>query len=189
MGRHTMTGLSKMENFADGIIVFSHREALMVVLFIFFDHPTIKTVQSALTRTHRQLLESPHWQQPEIPEFAERLHHRLEGNIISDAGKFGEDKGFYMDESYSDSSLTLEDIARQAALNTHHFLRLFKQLFLTTPHQYLTSVRLKNAVRLLEQNSLSVSEVCWDCGFESLASFSLLFKRNFGLSPQAFRLK
>jgi AraC-like DNA-binding protein len=83
--------------------------------------------------------------------------------------------------------LTLDDLAGVACLSPNHFLRTFKALFHQTPHQYLTTKRLEHARRLLRQTELSVTEICFAVGFESLGSFSALFRRQTGLSPQAFR--
>jgi AraC-like DNA-binding protein len=92
----------------------------------------------------------------------------------------------YVDACY-DQPLTLEDIARLAGLSPNHLLRTFKQAFHSTPHQYLTARRLERAQWLLAQSELSVTDVCLSVGFESLGSFSWLFRRRFGLSPQAYR--
>lgn len=83
--------------------------------------------------------------------------------------------------------LTLDELARVACLSPNHFLRTFKALFHQTPHQYLTTRRLEQARRLLLQTDLSVTEICFAVGFESLGSFSWLFRRQIGLSPEAFR--
>jgi AraC family transcriptional regulator len=83
--------------------------------------------------------------------------------------------------------LTIPDIAAAAWFSPHHFLRLFKQTFGQTPHQYLTRRRLEHARRLLSASEISVTEVCSTVGFESLGSFSLLFRRHVGQSPEAWR--
>ncbi|HLW02340.1 MAG TPA: AraC family transcriptional regulator [Ktedonobacterales bacterium] len=83
--------------------------------------------------------------------------------------------------------LTLDDLARVACLSPNHFLRTFKAAFHQTPHQYLTSRRLEQASHLLRHTDLSVTEICFAVGFQSLGSFSWLFRRKVGLSPEAFR--
>lgn len=84
-------------------------------------------------------------------------------------------------------ALTLDDIANIAALSPHHFLRTFKAVFGMTPHQYLTHQRLERAQFLLEKTDISVTNICMDVGFESLGSFSTLFRKNIGLSPRQYR--
>jgi AraC family transcriptional regulator len=83
--------------------------------------------------------------------------------------------------------LTLGEMARVACLSPNHFLRSFKQLFSQTPHQYLTGLRLARAEELLAATDLPVTEICFAVGFESLGSFSTLFRRRVGVSPQAYR--
>jgi AraC family transcriptional regulator len=83
--------------------------------------------------------------------------------------------------------ILLDDIAREACLSPYHFHRTFSQVFHETPHRYLTRHRLERACHLLRQTDRSVTEVCFECGFESLGSFSSLFRRRFGVSPRAFR--
>jgi AraC family transcriptional regulator len=81
----------------------------------------------------------------------------------------------------------LRELARVACLSPHHFLRLFKAAFRLTPHQYLTDVRLRHALRMVEEKELSVTDVCHSVGFEDAGSFTRLFKRRFGAPPLARR--
>jgi AraC family transcriptional regulator len=93
----------------------------------------------------------------------------------------------YMLSSLSNPVL-LSDVAQAACLSPYHFHRAFTQAFHETPHRYLTRHRLEKARHLLSQTDCSVTEVCFECGFESLGSFSSLFRRQFWLSPREFRL-
>lgn len=85
--------------------------------------------------------------------------------------------------------LTLDEIASVACLSPNHLLRTFRHLFQQTPHQFLTACRLNEAKRLLIATDLSITAICLMVGFESLGSFSSLFSRQVGLSPQAYRQK
>jgi AraC-like DNA-binding protein len=86
-----------------------------------------------------------------------------------------------------DRPLTLDEMAGVACLSTNHFLRTFRQAFRQTPHQFLTAQRMERARRLLLHTDLPVTEICFSVGFESLGSFSALFRRNLGASPEKFR--
>lgn len=94
----------------------------------------------------------------------------------------------YMD-SFSGVQVHLEEVAKQACLSPYHFHRLFREVFRETPNQYLQRKRLTNARRLLERGEQSVTDVCLEVGFESVTSFSGLFRRNFGCSPREYRLR
>jgi AraC-like DNA-binding protein len=85
------------------------------------------------------------------------------------------------------TSVTLAELARQACLSPYHFHRAFTAAFGRTPQQYRTGLRLARARRLLESTGLTVTEICGAVGFESAASFSLLFRRSFGVPPRAVR--
>ena len=86
-----------------------------------------------------------------------------------------------------DQPITIDEMAGVACLSTNHFLRTFRQAFRQTPHQFLTTQRLERARSLLLHTDLPVTEVCLSVGFESLGSFSSLFRRKLGASPENFR--
>jgi AraC-like DNA-binding protein len=88
-----------------------------------------------------------------------------------------------------DHPLQLNQLSREACFSTYHFLRLFKQAFQLTPHQYLVHKRLEKAKELLQFSSLSVTDVCFEVGFQSLGSFSSLFHRLTGQSPLSYRTR
>lgn len=90
----------------------------------------------------------------------------------------------FIDAHYADK-IDLDNIADEACFSKFHFVRLFKQIYGKTPHQYLTLVRLEKAKHFLT-NGLTVSEVCVSVGYESLSSFSSLFKKSVGISPILF---
>jgi AraC family transcriptional regulator len=83
--------------------------------------------------------------------------------------------------------LTIQEIASAAAFSPFHFLRTFKQVFGETPHQYLTRRRVEAAKALLKNTDISVTNVCLAIGFESLGSFSWMFRRHVGVSPEGYR--
>ena len=92
----------------------------------------------------------------------------------------------FIDECY-DLPLDLEEISKQACLSRYHFLRLFREAFATTPHQYLMRRRIEKAKELLRSRRLSVTDICFEVGFQSLGSFSTLFRRRVGDAPINYR--
>jgi AraC family transcriptional regulator len=87
-----------------------------------------------------------------------------------------------------DQPLTVAAAARIATLSPFHFQRMFKQAFGRTPMQFLQETRLAAARHLLAHTDDDVTSICFAVGFESLGSFSWLFRRRFGVSPRAFRM-
>lgn len=82
---------------------------------------------------------------------------------------------------------SLREAARQAYLSPFYFNRLFTEAFGETPHEFLTRLRIERARRLLLADRASVTDICFDVGYESLGSFSTRFRSLTGLSPVAFR--
>lgn len=93
----------------------------------------------------------------------------------------------FIDEHFSDK-LDLNLISDEAYFSKYHFLRLFKKIYGKTPYQYLMYVRIEKAKELLQQD-ISVSDVCFQVGHESLTSFTGLFKRRTGVSPSIYQKK
>lgn len=86
-----------------------------------------------------------------------------------------------------DRPVDMAQAAEVACLSYYHFLRLFRQAFGETPYKYLTRRRLEHARHLLITTDKTVTEISEEIGFESLGSFSWLFSRRVGMSPERFR--
>jgi AraC-like DNA-binding protein len=86
-----------------------------------------------------------------------------------------------------DRRVPLADAAREAFLSPFYFGRLFAEAFGETPHEFVTRLRIDRAKRLLLSDGASVTDICFDVGYESLGSFSARFHSLTGLSPAAFR--
>ena len=86
-----------------------------------------------------------------------------------------------------DRRTTLHNVAREASLSPFYFNRLFTQVFSETPHEFLTRLRIERAKTLLLADNRSITDICFDVGYESLGSFSSRFRSRTGLSPAAFR--
>lgn len=92
----------------------------------------------------------------------------------------------FLDSCYTEP-LTVSAVARVACLSPYHFQRMFRLAFGTSPMQHLQARRLLAARGLLTRTDMDVTAVCFAVGFESLGSFSWLFRRRYGASPRAFR--
>jgi AraC-like DNA-binding protein len=92
----------------------------------------------------------------------------------------------FIDTSYH-LPLDLGQIADQAFCSRYHVIRLFREAFAQTPHQYLTQRRIERAKVLLASSDLTITAICFAVGFQSVGSFSALFRRHVGFSPGAYR--
>lgn len=93
----------------------------------------------------------------------------------------------FIDSNYMEQ-IDLDNIAEEASFSKFHFIRLFKSIYGKTPHQYLTHRRIEKAKDLLKEG-LPVTDVCFSVGFESIGSFSSLFRKQVGMSPSAYALQ
>lgn len=91
----------------------------------------------------------------------------------------------FIDEHYADNP-DLNNISDEACFSRFHFIRLFKEIYGYTPHQYLIHVRIEHAKLLLQEGGY-ITDVCYTLGFSSISSFTGLFKRKTGLTPSAYQ--
>ena len=110
---------------------------------------------------------------------------RVELSDIETLQRLGRARDF-IDHCY-DHPLSLDQISEKACFSRYHFLRLFRQAFNKTPHQYLIERRIEKAKELLGSDELRVTDVCFEVGFQSLGSFSTLFRREVGHAPMTYR--
>lgn len=91
----------------------------------------------------------------------------------------------YIDNNFQEN-LNLNLFSRIRFVSKYHLLRLFKKYYGLTPNQYLIDKRIEKSKEYIKKG-LSVSETCYEVGFESLSSFSILFKRKTGFTPREFQ--
>jgi AraC family transcriptional regulator len=85
--------------------------------------------------------------------------------------------------------LSIAELADQAGLSSFHFARVFRRETGETPHQFVTRLRLEEAARLLRATDRTVLQIALEVGFENASHFSVQFKRGYGATPLAFRLR
>jgi two-component system response regulator YesN len=93
----------------------------------------------------------------------------------------------YIDERYTDSGLTLSDVAAHAAMSNNHFCTVFSQEAGLTFTEHLTAVRIARAKELLLTTGMRSPEIAYAIGYNDPHYFGYLFKKNTGMSPRDFR--
>ena len=83
--------------------------------------------------------------------------------------------------------VTLDDLAREAAVSPSYLIRLFKRQLETTPHDYLLRYRISRAKELLAETTLTSAAIAERVGFSSDSNFSYRFKQMTGQGPRAYR--
>jgi AraC-like DNA-binding protein len=106
---------------------------------------------------------------------AESHHRAIERTILA------------MREKYAEP-LSLEDLADIAAISPFHFDRVFRQIIGIPPCQFLSTIRIEAAKRLLLTTQFSVTDVCFEVGYNSLGTFISRFTQLVGLPPRRLRL-
>ncbi|MDJ0795852.1 MAG: helix-turn-helix transcriptional regulator [Calothrix sp. MO_167.B12] len=86
-----------------------------------------------------------------------------------------------------DETLSLQAMAEIANLSPYHFNRVFRQIIGIPPSQFLYALRLEAAKRLLLTTQLSITDVCYEVGYNSLGTFTTRFTKLVGLPPGHLR--
>ncbi|ATA82592.1 AraC family transcriptional regulator [Capnocytophaga leadbetteri] len=89
--------------------------------------------------------------------------------------------------NHLDETLDLKTLANEAALSDFHFHRIFKALKNEAIGGYITRLRLEATARLLRYTALTIEEIAFNIGYETPASLSKAFKKQYGISPTEYR--
>ena len=92
----------------------------------------------------------------------------------------------YVERHFAEK-VTLDDLARVAAVSPSYLIRLFKRQLETTPHDYLLRYRISRAKELLAETTLTSAVIAERVGFASESNFSYRFKQMTGQGPRAYR--
>src|SRR5262244_1601769 len=83
--------------------------------------------------------------------------------------------------------ISLRDMSRVAYLSTFHFNRVFHQITGLPPNKFISAMRLDEAKRLLLNTNLSITDICFEVGYNSLSTFTRRFTQRVVLGPREFR--
>lgn len=95
----------------------------------------------------------------------------------------------FLRKNLTNSELTIEDFGKELGVSRVHLYRKIKYLTNLSPSRFILNVRLKVAADLLRQEGVSVSDVCYQVGFNNLSYFTRTFKESYGVSPSDYQHK
>lgn len=93
---------------------------------------------------------------------------------------------FYLDVNYTEK-VKLKDLARKFGIHPNYLTRMFHTKYGISPKQYLTSLRLYRACKLLTTTDLSIAIIASSLGFDDQFIFSKIFKKEYDMSPSVYR--
>lgn len=94
-----------------------------------------------------------------------------------------------VEEHISDSDFSVEHLGRDLGMSRSF---LYKKLMAITgvgPSEFIRTIRIKRGLALLEKSQMQISEIAYQVGFNSLKSFSMNFKAEFGVTPSEYLKK
>ena len=89
--------------------------------------------------------------------------------------------------AHLDEEINLETLGELTGYHPLYLQRIFKQSTGTSPHGFLTQLRLSKARELLSLTDLPISVLCQQCGYNSVSHFTALFRKAVGCTPLTFR--
>lgn len=92
----------------------------------------------------------------------------------------------YIQENYR-QKIRLGDAAQLVNMNEVSFSRFIKKRTGKTFIDYVLDVRIGSAARMIVDTTKSISEICYECGFNNLSNFNRIFKKKKGFTPKEFR--
>jgi AraC-like DNA-binding protein len=91
----------------------------------------------------------------------------------------------FMEKFYT-SKISLHDLAKAAFMSRFHYVRIFQRMYGLTPRTYLRDLRISKAKTLIKKG-IPITQACYDVGYESLPTFSSVFKKCTGYSPKNYQ--
>lgn len=162
--------------------VFFRKLSCRSIIDLLDDFPTFKDfdqitnllllLQKMATYSDRQLLASLLYYEA-FPTFG---NNRIE-KIIS-----------FINSNYT-RDISLTEIASMAAMNPSAFCRYFKENTGKTYVKYVADMRIGYACKLLTLNKMNISQICYECGFDSISNFNRTFKQATQFTPTQYQQK
>jgi len=117
---------------------------------------------------------------------SEKMNYNFETRPTSTSMLLVSDILKFINSEYKNLS-DIKKIAEKFYISEEYLCRIFKKHTGVTVVSYINSLKLKAAAKLLLDESKNVTEIAEECGFSESKYFGKIFKKNYGLSPLAYR--
>ena len=162
----------------------SVRPAFSVI--VISDHSSEDFVISALRADAWDFFKEPAEQAEIVDSIRQALQFQYDG-------RWGEEAEHpiwralnYINEHLTDH-ITLEETAKECGMSQSCFQRAFKREVGMTFNKYVNTIRISKARQLLHENSKTMSEIAFACGYTNQYHFTRTFKRFSNMPPRSFR--
>ncbi|CAN0433004.1 unnamed protein product, partial [Scytosiphon promiscuus] len=144
-----------------------------------FDARLLQTRVNALLK-NRELMKK--WINDGVLNSADLMKVKEEDRL------FIQKASYAMIENMGNSEFSIESLGDQFGMSRSTFYRKFKKLTGISANEYLKKIRLGKAKALLEEGNITISQICFEVGYQSQAQFRVAFKNEFGDVPSKFRV-
>lgn len=93
----------------------------------------------------------------------------------------------YIHANFRNNAVEVSYLAKMSGFSETYFRKLFKQIHLVSPNQYIINLRLEYASHLLGSQLYTVSEAGYKSGFNDIKYFIKLFKKHYGVTPKKYQ--
>jgi AraC-like DNA-binding protein len=87
-----------------------------------------------------------------------------------------------------DKNIDFKELSLSFEVSYSWFRKAFKEVLNTSPNQYVLMLKLRNATKIIQESNLPLSEIAYECGFNSEFYFSKIFKQKMGVNPSNLRM-
>ena len=178
------------------IVMVTHQHSEDLAIWAFrsrvWDYFTKPLPVSAVIECFRVILALPRKQQQDVPrEFVIRqcalpTDTRFHASSRSRGARVVNSAITYVEQNLH-NKITQTEVAERCGVSCCQFSRIFKQVHGTTFQEYVLRRRMGQAIRLLQNPSASITDVCYTVGFNDQSHFTRIFRRYIGVSPSAYR--
>lgn len=189
-----MPGMGGLE-----LLQAANSEKAETIFIIISGHAEFAYVQKAMSQNAIGYCLKP-FSSTEIQEGLQRAYERVHTKYLLKEKQMEEDEQVdfstnnrivksmlhYIHDNYC-TNISIQQIADHCSINSNYASQLFNKIIGQTYNSYLTDLRLKQAVKLLQNTDLAVAEIASEVGYRDYFYFAKVFKKSMGITPTSFR--